>query len=217
LLYDCEVVVFAIVVQFEPPSVENSHLRTFPVLPTKVSVPLLFPGQTAALPLTVPPTEVGLTIREHLFEMALLQGPANARSVITTLYREAEVAASLAVTFEMVSVAVLEPEILPPSVKFVVPFLHWYVKFEPVELTVNVAVFPVQTVCEAVGCEVIAISWSMLSIALFEVTDVHGDKPLTITVYVPASETSVGSIVNVDVFEPLIKALSDKGAPSLYH
>lgn len=55
-------VVFDMVVQVVPPFVEYSHLITLPVSPDNVSVPLLLPEHTVALPLTEPPTETGSTV-----------------------------------------------------------------------------------------------------------------------------------------------------------
>jgi hypothetical protein len=43
------------------PSVELCHLSTVPVLPAKVSKPLVLPEQMAVPPVTTPPTEVGST------------------------------------------------------------------------------------------------------------------------------------------------------------
>jgi len=55
--------VFAIGFQIVPPSVENSHPLTVPVLPTKVNVPLLAPLHAGVVPpVIVPPTDVGLTV-----------------------------------------------------------------------------------------------------------------------------------------------------------
>ena len=75
LEYVCEVVVLAIVVQVEPPLVEYSHLITLPVLPVKLSVPLLVPEQTVAPEFTVPPTETGFTVIVTELEFADVHTP----------------------------------------------------------------------------------------------------------------------------------------------
>ena len=54
-------VVFAISTGVTQLSVDDCHLVTIPVWPDNVSVVLLIPEQTVALPATVPPTETGLT------------------------------------------------------------------------------------------------------------------------------------------------------------
>ena len=46
----------------------------------------------------------------------------------------------------IVSVAVVAPEIFPPSTKFTIPFLHWYVKLLPVAETVKLAELPTHAV-----------------------------------------------------------------------
>jgi hypothetical protein len=50
------------VVQVDPPSVEYSQFRIFPVFPASVTEPVFTPVQTVALPLTDPPTVAGLTV-----------------------------------------------------------------------------------------------------------------------------------------------------------
>ena len=58
------VVVFEISVSATEKSdaVDDCHLVTFPIFPLKVNVVLLVPEQTVALPDTVPPTLVGVTV-----------------------------------------------------------------------------------------------------------------------------------------------------------
>ncbi len=67
--------------------------------------------------------EFMLTINAALSEKAV--GHAPPASLITTLYSVDAVVASAVVIFESVKVALVAPEILPPLVKFVFPFLHW--------------------------------------------------------------------------------------------
>jgi hypothetical protein len=68
-----------IVDQVLPPFVENSHRITFPVWPDKVSVPLLLPEQTVALPLTAPPTEATFTVMVAALELTVEHPPITAR------------------------------------------------------------------------------------------------------------------------------------------
>jgi len=56
------VVVFVISTGVTQLSVDDCHLVTVPVCPDNVSVVLLVPEQTVALPATVPPTDIGLTV-----------------------------------------------------------------------------------------------------------------------------------------------------------
>jgi hypothetical protein len=51
----------AISVQTEPPSVDDCHFVTVPILPAKVRSALVLPAQTVVPPVIVPPTETGLT------------------------------------------------------------------------------------------------------------------------------------------------------------
>ena len=48
--------------QVVPPSVEYCHLTIEPVLPLKVTEPLLLPEQTVAEPAVLPATVVALTV-----------------------------------------------------------------------------------------------------------------------------------------------------------
>ncbi len=123
--------------------------------------------------------ELVFTIKDALPEKAVGQAPS--ASLITTLYLVVAVVASVVVTFERVKVSVVDPEILPPSVKFVLPFLHWYVKFVPVATTENVAVFVSHTVWVAMGWASILISWFIISVISPEVAGVQGEIPLTTT------------------------------------
>lgn len=70
----------------------------------------------------------------------------------------------------MISVGLVAPEIWPPSVSNVMPLYHWYVNPAPVALTVKEADVPVQKVCDATGCNVIATCSVTLNEAVFEVT-----------------------------------------------
>ena len=81
----------------------------------------------------------------------------------------------------MVSVDVVAPDMLPPFVRLVVPFLHWYVNPVPVAVTLKLTEPPEQTVCVGAGCPVIATAWFTTNAALLDVTGVHGDVPLTTT------------------------------------
>ena len=45
-----------------PPSVDDSHLKTLPVCPLSVNVPLLEPAQAVVEPATEPPAEIGVTV-----------------------------------------------------------------------------------------------------------------------------------------------------------
>jgi hypothetical protein len=65
--------VFAISVQVVPPSVEDCHFTTEPVLPLKVIEPLLLPLHTVAAPEVEPPTEAAFTVIELLPLKAWLQ------------------------------------------------------------------------------------------------------------------------------------------------
>lgn len=66
--------VLAILIQLRPLSIDDSHLTTAPVLPVKLSEPLL-PEQTVALEFTVPPTLKGVTVIVEIAEFALEQAP----------------------------------------------------------------------------------------------------------------------------------------------
>ena len=81
----------------------------------------------------------------------------------------------------MVRVAEVAPDILPPFVRLVVPFLHWYVNPVPVAVTLKLTEFPEQTVCVVAGCPVIAGAWLTTKAALLDVAAVHGAVPLTTT------------------------------------
>ena len=54
--------VLVISLQVVPPSTDDCHFTTLPVLPDKVSVPLLEPVQTEVDEDTVPPTDTGSTV-----------------------------------------------------------------------------------------------------------------------------------------------------------
>jgi hypothetical protein len=61
--------VLVICVQFVPPLVVDSHLRTLPVFPDKVNVPLFGPVQnTVTSGETVPPSGAGITVTVTLDE-----------------------------------------------------------------------------------------------------------------------------------------------------
>ena len=61
------------------------------------------------------------------------------------------VPASPGVVFESVNTELVAPEMFPPLLKFVVPFLHWYVKPLPVAVTLKFTVEPEHTVWLATG------------------------------------------------------------------
>ena len=63
------------VVQVEPPLVENSQRITFPVYAVSSSVPLFAPEQTVAAAATVPPTETGEIVIVAEVEFAEAQVP----------------------------------------------------------------------------------------------------------------------------------------------
>ena len=54
---------------------ELSHLRIDPVLPLKVSKPLVEPGQIVVPPVTEPPTEPGLTVTVVADELSAAHEP----------------------------------------------------------------------------------------------------------------------------------------------
>jgi hypothetical protein len=58
-----------------PPSVELCHLLTVPTFPERVRTPLVLPVQIVAPPVTVPPTDVGLTVTVVESELATTQAP----------------------------------------------------------------------------------------------------------------------------------------------
>ena len=58
-----------------PLSIEASHLRTLPVYPLRVNVPVVLLSHTNALLNIVPPTLAGLTRMVPLAEFALAQDP----------------------------------------------------------------------------------------------------------------------------------------------
>jgi hypothetical protein len=89
--------------------------------------------------------------------------------------------ASPTVAFDKVKVEVVAPEIFPPFTRFVVPFLHWYVKPLPVAVILKVAVVPEQIAILARGCTVIAGASLTVSETLDEVTGEHGDAPVMTT------------------------------------
>ncbi len=77
----------------------------------------------------------------------------------------------------IVKKAVVEPEILPPSIRLVVPFLHWYDKTVPVVITENPIESPAQAVW-SVGSEVITAP-PMVNEAKF---DVSSGKQVPVTI-----------------------------------
>ena len=52
-----------------------SHLTTLPVLPLNVKVPLVEPEQILVPPLTLPPTETGVTVTVVAAELASAHEP----------------------------------------------------------------------------------------------------------------------------------------------
>ena len=81
----------------------------------------------------------------------------------------------------MVKVADVAPEILPPFIKGVIPFLHWYVSPVPVAATEKLTEVSEHTVCEIAGWEVIATAWLTVSIVFVDVTGTQGVRPEIIT------------------------------------
>ncbi len=67
--------VLLMVVQVVNGATELSHLTTLPVLPDNVNKPLVEPVQIPVPPLTLPPTEVGLTVTVVVVELASGQVP----------------------------------------------------------------------------------------------------------------------------------------------
>ena len=61
--------------QVIPPSIEDSHLITFPVCPASVIVPAFTPEQTTAFEEVVPPTETGFTVMVAADEATVVQPP----------------------------------------------------------------------------------------------------------------------------------------------
>ena len=72
-------VVLLIVDHVPPLSVENSQRITFPVWPDNTIVPLLLPEQTVLLPLTVPPTDAGVTVMVAALEFTVVHPVITAR------------------------------------------------------------------------------------------------------------------------------------------
>ena len=67
--------VFAIEVQEVNGASELSHLNIDPVIPLKVSNPLVVPGQIVVPPLTFPPTDPGFTVTVVVDEFAEAHAP----------------------------------------------------------------------------------------------------------------------------------------------
>ena len=67
--------VFAMSVQVVNGDTDDCHFTTLPVLPLKVNVPLVDPEQIVEPPLTLPPTDVGLTVTVVVVEVAVAQTP----------------------------------------------------------------------------------------------------------------------------------------------
>ena len=82
------------------------------------------------------------------------------RILIATIVWAAASAACAALRVKLALVAPL---------MFTVFLRHWYVRFAPVAVTLNVAGCPAHTVC-AVGCVVIAVAALMVSATALEVT-----------------------------------------------
>src|SRR4051812_14868143 len=74
-VYDCEVVVFAIMLQVSPPSVEDSQFWIVPTGPVSVNVPLLMVSQTVVVPFSIPPSATGSTVMVTMLEVLELQTP----------------------------------------------------------------------------------------------------------------------------------------------
>ena len=87
---------------------------------------------------------ISLTVNTAPPDVAEVHG---AWPLTTTLY----VPASVNAVFESINVDVVAPVILPPFVRFVVPFLHWYVKPLPVAVTLKLTDDPEHTDWLAAG------------------------------------------------------------------
>jgi hypothetical protein len=116
-----------------------------------------------------------------------------------------------------VSVAVVEPEIVPPLLIFEPFSCHWYVTpLAGVEVTVKLA-FPPEQVVALAGFETVGLAVTVSATAL-EVTGVHGDVPLTTTSYVaPESPATTPVNVSVAVAEPEIVPPSIMFEPFFRH
>ena len=66
---------FAISVQEVNGETELCHFTTLPLLPLNVNVPLVEPEQIVEPPLTLPPTDPGLTVTVVVDEVAVAQLP----------------------------------------------------------------------------------------------------------------------------------------------
>ena len=111
-----------------PPQDPVYHRITSPVPPPPpLSVKVVLPRLQITVAEAVAETgsdDFVLTTRLTLLEKATVQDPTAAASVITTPYLDPTAVASAVVIFEIVKVAVLAPEISPPSTRLVDPFLH---------------------------------------------------------------------------------------------
>jgi hypothetical protein len=69
-------VVLVLTISFQSvPLVELCHFATEPILPERVSSPLVFPEQMVVLPAIVPPTDAGDTVTVAVTELAAEQAP----------------------------------------------------------------------------------------------------------------------------------------------
>ncbi len=87
---------------------------------------------------------ISFTVRTAPDEVAEAHGD---NPFTITLY----IPASPTVVFESVNTELVAPEMFPPLLKLVVPFLHWYVKPLPVAVTLKLTVEPEHTVWLATG------------------------------------------------------------------
>ena len=116
---------------------------------------------------------------------------------------------------EISKVAVVAPEIVPPSDSGVPPKFHWYVNPVPVATTEKLAADPAHKVCVAIGCVLIDAPTFTVK-AEFDDTTVP-EHPITSTVYVPASPTTKDEIAKLAVVAPEMVPPSDSGVPPKFH
>ena len=85
--YACEVVMFAMLFQVNPPSMENCHMVTAPVCPERVSTPAFPLAHTVASAATLPPTEGASTVMVAGAEFAEGHNPlcTCARNMVVTI------------------------------------------------------------------------------------------------------------------------------------
>lgn len=104
-------VVFAIIDQVIPPSIEFSHCTTLPTLPPRVSVPLFTPLQTVAeAGAMVPPIDAAVTFTAAVAENTGEHVPL----IIRARYKRDTVRFE---KFKVVVVLVIADQVTPPSIE----------------------------------------------------------------------------------------------------